>query len=113
MRASAALAVYPLDAKGGYRILRCAELTTDFRTERPDVGAERVDQCAMAGEDITFGVCAFELASVDDQRLGVCVLQVFDGLDHRLDLRLHVVRLIDRQADAAFERRAARRARGR
>src|SRR5262249_32122783 len=62
--------------------------------------------CAVSGEDITFGLCAFEFASVDDQRLRVCVLQVFDGLNHRLDLRLHVVRLIDREADAPVERGA-------
>src|SRR5438093_2681560 len=55
------------------------------------------------GENIAAALRVLELGSIDEERLRVRLLQVQNGLDHRLDLRLDVVGLVDREADAALE----------
>src|SRR5262249_22253696 len=90
-------------AKRGDRVLRGAEPDAHLRAERSHVGAERVYQDAVPGEHVAFRLRALELGSADDQGLRVGVLEVLDALDHRLDLRLDVVRLVDGEPDAALE----------
>src|SRR5579875_3943657 len=74
-----------------------AELFSDMRAQRPDVGGERVEQQLVSAQDVARELGLGERGAVDQQRPGVGLLQVEDAADHRLELVLDVVRLVDRE----------------
>ena len=84
-------------AQLGDRVLGGAEPGADLRAQRPDVGAVGVQQHLVAAEHVAGLLRGGQRVAVDEQRLGVGLLQVDDAEHHRLDLGLDVVRLVDRQ----------------
>src|SRR5207244_2957259 len=93
----------PTGAEGGNRVGGPAEILAHLRAEWSDVRVVGIDQDPVRGEDVAVGLRALERRTVDEKRLRVRLLQVQDGLEHRLDPRLDVVRLVDREPDAALE----------
>ena len=68
------------------------------RAERPHVGVVGVEQHLVAAEHVAARARGAQRLAVDDQRPRIGVLDVDDAHHHRLDLRLDVVGLVDRQA---------------
>src|SRR5712692_3384183 len=86
------------------RVTGRAETLAHLRAQRPGVGGVRVNEDYVRRENVALRLRAIERDAIDEERLRVRLLEVEDGLDHRLELRLDVVRLVDREADAALER---------
>ena len=77
-----------------------AELGARPRPQRAHVDAVGVEQDLVAGQDVALRLRLAQRLTVDEQRLGVGLLDVQDAQHHGLDLVLDVVRLVDRQAAA-------------
>src|SRR5262245_48010098 len=84
-------------AEGEDRILGDADLVPQPRQQRPHIRLERVDENAMGAQHVPLALRAGQPVRVDEQRLGVRGLDVHDRLDHRVDLALDVVRLVDHE----------------
>jgi hypothetical protein len=67
--------------------------------QRPNIALERVDQYAMRAEHVTLRLRDGKPLLVDEQRFRVRGLNVHRRLDRRVDLPLHVVRLVDHERD--------------
>ena len=74
----------------------------------PHVGLEGVQQHAVGAEHVALLLRRGQPLRVDEQRLRVGRLDVHDRLEHRVDLALDVVRLVDHERDAPHGRRRRR-----
>jgi hypothetical protein len=92
-------------AQGRDGVGRGASLLADAGGQGPDVGGERVGQEAVRAVHVALGLRLGERGAVDEERLRVGVLDVQDGAQDRLDLRLDVVALVDRDAGQLRQRR--------
>ena len=99
----AALARHPLGvvvlAVGTDGVLGHAELGAHLPQQRAHVGLEGVQQHPVRAQHVTRRLRFAQRVVVDRQRLGVRHLTVHDALDHRFDLRLDVVALVDHVGD--------------
>ena len=99
----AALVREPLGVAAGAerldRVRLDAELRAQPREQRPDVGLERLEQDPVRAEHVALALRRREPLVVHEQRLRVRRLDVHDRLDHRVDLSLDVVRLVDHERD--------------
>src|SRR6266516_7933450 len=71
-----------------------AEPLSQTAEQRTDVGLERLEQDPVAAEHVSRQLRVGQPLFVDEQRLRIRRLDVHDGLDHRVDLPLDVVRLV-------------------
>ena len=88
----------PGRAERADRIVGGAERAPRARAERPHVGVVGVEQRLVAASTSPARLRRAQRAAVDDQRLGVGLLEVHDAHGPSPRLRLDVVRLVDRQA---------------
>ncbi len=76
-------------------------LLAQAREQRAHVGLERLEQEPVRAEHVAVALRRGDRVLVDEQRLGVRRLDVHHRLDHRVDLALDVVRLVDHERDRA------------
>src|SRR6266511_5269860 len=80
--------------------VRCeAEVSAKPSDKGPNVCLKGFEEHPMGAEDVGFLLLCLEPVLINEERLGVGRLDVDDRLDHRVDLPLDVVRLIDHERD--------------
>src|SRR5262249_19938621 len=76
-----------------------SEACPKSREERSDVRLEGLDEDPVRAEHVAFVLRFREPRAIDEERLGIGRLNVPDRLDHRVDLPLDIVRLVDHQRE--------------